>query len=113
MGHCARSSEKLPSLATLTCANPPGQLPPAWTPCNVCTLRPPPPPHTSVGSEGDGGTLPTGPQGSHFQQVATSWHQVPELKAGCVGVGLELRPFWRAQGTQVGEAEGMAELVWP
>ena len=71
------------------------------------------PPRTSAGSEDDGGILPTGSQGSHFQQVATSWHQVPELKAGCVGVGLELRPFWRAQGTQVGEAEGMAELVWP
>lgn len=78
-------------------ASTPGQPPPAPTPGNTPTpsaCRP----HTSASSEGDSDILPTGLQGSHFQLVATPWHQILELKAGCIGVGLELLPFRRAEG---------------
>lgn len=66
----------------------------------------------SASSEGDSDILPTGSQGSHFQLVATPWHQILELKAGCIGVGLELLPFRRAEGAQTCEAEGMDEPAW-
>lgn len=92
-------------------ASTPGQPPPSPTPGNTPTpsaCRP----HASASSEGDSDILPTGSQGSHFQLVATPWHQILELKAGCIGVGLELLPFRRAEGAQTCEAEGTDEQAW-